>query len=74
MNSPFLVPPLTDGMMDAQGMVFLIAGYETTANTLQSAIYLLAKNPHVQEQLYEEVISVCESSTKINHETIKVII
>ena len=61
-------------MMDAQGMVFLIAGYETTANTLQSAIYLLAKNPHVQEQLYEEVISVCESSTKINHETIKVII
>ena len=61
-------------MVDAQGMVFLIAGYETTANTLQSAIYLLAKNPDVQEQLYEEVISICESSTKINHETIKVIL
>ena len=59
-------------MLDAQGMVFLIAGYETTANTLQSAVYLLAKNPDVQDQLHEEVINICESSNKINHETITV--
>merc|ERR1719414_2517844 len=63
-----LVPPLTSEMMNAQGMVFLIAGYETTANTLQSAIYLLAKNPDVQNQLHEEVVNICESSSKINHE------
>ena len=67
-----LVPPITSGMLDAQGMVFLIAGYETTANTLQSAVYLLAKNPDVQNQLYEEVVNICESSSKINHETITV--
>ena len=67
-----LVPPITSGMLDAQGMVFLIAGYETTANTLQSAVYLLAKNPDVQNQLYEEVVNICESSSKINHETIAV--
>ena len=59
-------------MLDAQGMVFLIAGYETTANTLQSAVYLLAKNPDVQNQLHEEVVNICESSSKINHETITV--
>ena len=59
-------------MLDAQGMVFLIAGYETTANTLQSAVYLLAKNPDIQNQLHEEVVNICESSSKINHETITV--
>ena len=59
-------------MLDAQGMVFFIAGYETTATTLQSAVYLLAKNPDVQDQLHEEVINICESSNKINHETITV--
>ena len=59
-------------MIDAQGMVFLLAGYETSANVLNSAIYLFAKNPEVQDQLYEEVVNICESSTKINHETIKV--
>ena len=59
-------------MLDAQGILFLLAGYETTANTLSSAVYLLAKNPDVQDQLQEEVINICESSNKINHETIKV--
>ena len=71
-NTQLLVPPLTSEMMNAQGMVFLIAGYATTGNTLQSAVYLLAKNPDVQDQLYEEVINLCESSDKINHETITV--
>ena len=66
-----LVAPLTPGMMDAQGMVFLTAGYETTANTMGSAVYLLANNPEVQDELFEEIIAVCESSSKINHETIK---
>ena len=27
-------PPITAGMIDAQGMVFLTAGFETTANTM----------------------------------------
>ena len=67
-----LVPPVTSGMLDAQGILFLLAGYETTANTLSSAVYLLAKNPDVQDQLHEEVINICESSNKINHETITV--
>ena len=59
-------------MLDAQGLLFFIAGYETTANTLQSVVYFLAKNPDVQDQLHEEVVNTCESSNKINHETITV--
>ena len=68
-----LKPPLTPGMMDMQGMIFLTAGFETTANTLGSAIALLAENPHVQDQLLEEVIEVCGDTNlkMINHDTIK---
>ena len=63
--------PLTDSMMDAQGMIFLTAGYETTASTLGAMVYELAKNPDVQVRLLEEISSICESSEKINHENIK---
>ena len=66
-----LEPPLTDGMLDAQGIIFLTAGYDTTANTLGSMVYELAKNPDVQDRLLEEISSICESSEKINHENIK---
>lgn len=33
----------------------ILAGYETTANTLAYSIYLLGKNPRAQEQLLQEV-------------------
>ena len=66
-----LKPPLTPGMMDMQGMIFLTAGFETTANTLGSAIALLAENPHVQEQLLKEVNDICGDTNLINHDTIK---
>jgi len=66
-----LEPPITADMIDAQGIVFLTAGFETTANTLGSVVYLLAKNPDVQEQLLDEINNVCDSAELINHETIK---
>ena len=66
-----LEPPLTPPMMDAQGMIFLTAGYETTANTLGHMIYLFAKNPDVQDRIYEDVANICDDSEKIDHENIK---
>ena len=33
----------------------MLAGYETTANTLAFCIYLLGKHPHAQQQLLQEV-------------------
>ena len=39
----------------AQSVVFLLAGFDTTATTLTNACYLLAKHPDVQERLYEAI-------------------
>jgi len=38
-----------------QTNLMMLAGYETTANTLAFCIYLLGKNPHAQQQLLQEV-------------------
>ncbi|OCK76767.1 cytochrome P450 [Lepidopterella palustris CBS 459.81] len=49
-----------EGMVD-QMMTFLAAGHETTATSLQWAIYMLCKNPAMQRRLREEVLSVVSS-------------
>ncbi len=33
----------------------MLAGYETTANTLAYSVYLLGNQPHTQQQLLQEV-------------------
>ena len=65
------VKELNEDIITAQGVLFFIAGYETTANTLSTFSYQMAKNPDIQEQLYEEIIDVMEANDgKIDHETI----
>ena len=61
--------PINDEMIEAQGMVFLLAGFETTANTLGSLIYHLAIYPEVQEKIFQEIIDNIESDD-ITHENI----
>ena len=46
---------LTDKQIAAFSIDFLLAGYETTANTLSYTTYLLAMNPGVQEKLQTEI-------------------
>ncbi|OWA52717.1 Cytochrome P450 3A31 [Hypsibius exemplaris] len=46
---------LTEAEMISNAFLFLLAGYETTANCLAFTTYLLAKHPDIQERVYEEI-------------------
>ena len=39
----------------AQGFLFFLAGYETSANTLALFGYHMAIQPEIQEKLYQEI-------------------
>ena len=56
-----------EGMPDAQlrdeVMTLLLAGHETTANTLTWTLYLLAQSPEIQAQLQNEVDAVLNGRT-----------
>jgi len=52
----------------AQLLVFLAAGYETTATTLHFICYILSQKPDIQDQLREEVIKVLNGRETINYE------
>ena len=42
--------PINGDMVDAQGMVFLTAGFETTANTLGALCFFMATHPEIQSR------------------------
>jgi hypothetical protein len=46
---------LSDKVVMAQSNTFILAGYETTANTLAFSIYNIARYPEVQARLLQEV-------------------
>ena len=50
---PFLA--LNDKEIFSQGLVFLVAGYETTSALLSFFFYFMAIEPVVQEKVYEEI-------------------
>ena len=62
-------PPITDSMIDAQGMIFLLAGLDTIAMTLGAMIYALATNPEIQEIIHQEIVDEI-SSDEVNHENV----
>ncbi|KAM3581362.1 hypothetical protein VKS41_006188 [Umbelopsis sp. WA50703] len=49
--------------------IFFIAGHDTTSNALSFALYLLAKNPDVQEKARKEVIEVLGDGADIVYPT-----
>ncbi|KAH7695353.1 CBN-CYP-13A1 protein, partial [Aphelenchoides avenae] len=51
-----------------QLMLLLIAGYETTSNSLGYVAYHLAMDPERQEKLRQEVLDVTQGSSQITYE------
>ena len=60
------VSRLTDEEIVAQSVFFLLAGYETSSNTLSFTAYFLATNPDVQEKLRTEIKDAMESTADIS--------
>ena len=59
------VSRLADDEIVAQSVIFLLAGYETSSNTLAFTLYFLAVNPDVQDKLRTEIKEALESNTDI---------
>ncbi|KAI8867153.1 cytochrome P450 [Ramicandelaber brevisporus] len=58
----------------ASFFVYTLAGHDTTSNALSSALFLIAKNPHVQDKLRAEIEAVLggtELDTIPTHEDLK---
>ncbi|KAM3958200.1 cytochrome P450 6B2-like [Aphomia sociella] len=63
---------ITESVIAAQCFVFYAAGYETSATTMSYLLYLLAKNPHVQEKVHNEIDKILEKyNGEVTYDTIK---
>lgn len=51
---------LDDDTIDAQSLLFLIAGYETSSTLLSFAAHVLATSPDLQDTLREHVVAVTD--------------
>ena len=58
------VSRLSDEEVVAQSVVFLLAGYETSSNTLAFTLYYLVVNPEMQEKLRTQITEALETNAK----------
>jgi len=61
---------LTSGEIASQSFLFILAGFETTSTALAFTTYLLAMNPKVQEQLFEEIDQHFAKVEDINYDSV----
>uniref|UniRef100_A0A7E4V8M5 Cytochrome P450 n=1 Tax=Panagrellus redivivus TaxID=6233 RepID=A0A7E4V8M5_PANRE len=52
---------VTEEEIVGQCFAFMLAGYDTTADTLTTSSWFLAKYPDFQDRLYEEIEEVCDT-------------
>ncbi|KAJ4349096.1 hypothetical protein N0V95_004877 [Ascochyta clinopodiicola] len=64
-NQPHANRALSRGEMDANAVIFLVAGSETTATTLSGTTYLLLKNPAAYTRLTSEIRSAFPTAASI---------
>ncbi|XP_027231239.1 cytochrome P450 3A41 isoform X2 [Penaeus vannamei] len=62
--------PLDELTIISQSVLFLAAGYDTTASTLAFASFLLAKHPEIQHRLRQELSEMVEEHGDITYQGI----
>ncbi|XP_068240582.1 uncharacterized protein [Palaemon carinicauda] len=70
LSDPSKKQVLKDETIIAQCVLFIIAGYDTTATTLAFAAYELAKNPDKQQLLREEVQDAISQNNGMTYQAI----
>ncbi|KAF6029390.1 CYP3A4 [Bugula neritina] len=55
----------------ANAAIFISAGYETTASTLQFFFYLMAIYPDIQDKLYSSILEVADENGECSYEDLK---
>jgi len=59
---------ISEDQVTAQGMIFFLAGYDTTSRGMSSLLYYLSQNPETYEILQDEIDSV--DGETFDHDTI----
>ncbi|XP_049287424.1 cytochrome P450 4C1-like isoform X2 [Anopheles funestus] len=57
-------PSLTEDHIKDHIDTMIMAGHDTTANTISKMLLMMAMHPEVQELVYQEVMSVCPDRTR----------
>ncbi|XP_071804883.1 cytochrome P450 3A29-like [Asterias amurensis] len=61
---------LTPDEIKSQGLIFFLAGFETSSTTLSLASYLLATNSEVQDRLIAEIDEIAPRAEDLTYEAI----
>ncbi|XP_042864014.1 cytochrome P450 9e2-like [Penaeus japonicus] len=69
-RSPKSKQALDDLTIISQSVLFLVAGYDTTASTLAFASFLLAKHPEIQQRLRQEMNELIDQHGDITYQGI----
>lgn len=62
---------LDDDDITQNAFLVLVAGYETTSNTLTLVTHMLVNYPEVQEKVRQELLSVLEQDEEITYSTVQ---
>lgn len=61
---------LDDETIVSQCVLFILAGYGTTASALSYAVFLLAKHPGTQQRLRQEIVELIEKHGDVTYQGI----
>ena len=65
-----VIPAMTLGTVISESILFIFAGFDTTANALIITLHLLSTRPHIQDRLREEIKEIIAKESGLNYENV----